>query len=184
MGYAIAAACAEEGAKVTLVSGPVHLENPHPAISLVRVTTAAEMAAACLEHFPRCHVGILTAAVADYTPLHSSGQKLKRRGGNLNIEMEPTIDIAASLGRMKKEDQVLVGFALETENEQTNARDKIKKKNFDFIVLNSLRDKGAGFEVDTNKISIIDRDNNVAVFELKPKTEVAKDIIVKLLEYV
>ena len=184
MGYAIAAACAEEGAEVILVSGPVHLEIPHPSIRLVRVTTAAEMAEACIGHFPGCRAGILTAAVADYTPVASSARKLKRGDGRLSIELEPTRDIAAELGRMKKESQVLVGFALETENERANALEKIRKKHLDFIVLNSLRDEGAGFEVDTNKISIIDADNNVDEYELKSKEGAARDIIGKLMEYV
>ena len=142
------------------------------------------MASSCFEEFEHCHAGILAAAVADYTPRVKADNKLKRNGERMTLELEPTTDIAAELGRRKRSGQVLVGFALETDNEKDNARAKIKKKNFDFIVLNSLRDEGAGFAVDTNKISIIDSDNNVIDFELKTKTEVALDILDKLLEYV
>ena len=184
MGYAIAEACAEEGAEVILVSGPVNLEPRHPSVRKISVTTAAEMATNCFREFEHCHVGIMTAAVADYSPRVVAGNKLKRTGAKMTIELEPTLDIAAELGRRKKSGQVLVGFALETDNEKENAKGKILKKNFDFIVLNSLRDEGAGFAVDTNKICIIDADNNVSDFELKPKTEVAQDILTKLLDYV
>ena len=184
MGYALAETCAEEGAEVILVSGPTSLTTHHPAIQRIDVTTAAEMSAASLEQFPQCDAGIMTAAVADYAPMETSGKKVKRTKDNLLIELEPTSDIAAGLGKQKKKGQVLVGFALETDNEVTNARKKMSSKNFDFIVLNSLRDKGAGFGHDTNKITIIDRDNNIRNFELKSKKEVASDIINKLLEYV
>ena len=184
MGFAIAEAVAAEGAQVILVAGPTSLSTTHPSIIRIDVTTAAEMASACIEQFVNCHVGIMTAAVADYTPREKSGQKLKSSSESLTIELEPTIDIAAELGKRKTGKQVLVGFALETENEKGNAQKKINKKNLDFIVLNSLRDKGAGFAYDTNKISIIDADNNVDDFELKSKADVALDILNKLIEYI
>ncbi len=184
MGYAIAETCAEEGARVFLVSGPVDLEAVHAGITRFHVTSAKEMADKCFDLFGECQVGIMTAAVADYTPARKYSSKVKRTKENLTIELIPTADIAAELGRRKRENQVLVGFALETDQEEVNAQSKLKKKNFDFIVLNSLNDKGAGFGVDTNKITIIDTDNNIRHFELKSKREVARDIIEKLVEYV
>jgi phosphopantothenoylcysteine decarboxylase/phosphopantothenate--cysteine ligase len=173
-----------EGAEVILVSGPSSLDINHPNIQKIDVTSASEMATACVEQFGSCRVGIMTAAVADFTPKVKAVEKIKSSSENTIIELEPTTDIAAALGKVKKEDQVLVGFALETENEKDNALKKIRKKNFDFIVLNSLRDDGAGFAYDTNKVCIIDADNNVYDFELKSKKEVAVDIINKLTEYV
>jgi phosphopantothenoylcysteine decarboxylase/phosphopantothenate--cysteine ligase len=184
MGFVLAEACAEEGASVLLVSGPVNLEHVHPGITRFDVTSAGEMAEKCLALFGECRVGIMTAAVADYTPSRKYTSKLKRTKENLVIELVPTPDIAAELGRRKRKDQVLVGFALETEREEANARLKLKKKNLDFIVLNSLKDEGAGFGADTNKITIIDADNNIRHFELKSKREVAYDIIDKLVDYV
>jgi len=184
MGYAIAEACAEEGASVLLVSGPVNLEVVHPGISRFDVTSANEMAEKCFSLFGECNAGIMTAAVADYTPLRKYDSKVKRTKENLTIKLVPTTDIAAELGRRKRIDQVLVGFALETDQEEVNAQSKLIKKNFDFIVLNSLKDKGAGFGGDTNKITIIDTDNNIRYFELKSKRQVANDIIEKLVEYV
>lgn len=184
MGYAVAEACAEEGASVMLVSGPVNLEAVHPGITRFNVTSAKEMAEKCFALFGECQAGIMTAAVADYTPVREYRSKLKRTKENLAIELEPTSDVAAELGRRKRNDQVLVGFALETDQEEVNAQSKLKKKNFDFIVLNSLNDKGAGFGIDTNKITIIDADNNIQYFELKSKRAVANDIIEKLVEYV
>jgi len=184
MGYAIAEACAEEGASVLLVSGPVHLEAVHPGISRFNVTSADEMAEMCFSLFGECQAGIMTAAVADYTPSRKHSSKIRRTKENLSIELVPTTDIAAELGRRKRKDQVLVGFALEKDQEEENAHAKMKKKNLDFIVLNSLNDMGAGFGVNTNKITIIDADNNFRYFELKSKREVANDIIDKLVEYV
>jgi phosphopantothenoylcysteine decarboxylase/phosphopantothenate--cysteine ligase len=184
MGYAIAEACAEEGASVLLVSGPVNIKALHPGITRFDVTSANEMAEKCFALFGDCQAGIMTAAVADYTPSRKYGSKVKRTKENLTIELVPTLDIAAELGRRKRQDQVLVGFALETDQEEVNAQNKLRRKNFDFIVLNSLNDKGAGFGVDTNKITIIDTDNNIRYFELKSKREVADDIIEKLVEYV
>ncbi len=184
MGYAIAEVCAKEGAEVHLVSGPVNFSPVNPMIKLYNVTSAAEMASRCITLYKKCDAGILTAAVADFTPKQRSGQKIKQTGNSWMLELEPTIDIAAALGKSKKKGQVLVGFALETTDELENARSKLKRKNFDFIVLNSLNDKGAGFGFDTNKISILERDNNIRIFELKTKKEVALDIVDKLLEYV
>ncbi len=184
MGYALAEACADEGARVILVSGPTNLSPVHPAIERIDVRTAAEMASACFTCFPDCRIAIMAAAVADYSPVDTIQNKMKRSAGKLVIELEPTADIAAELGKRKKAGQVLAGFALETDNERNNAMQKIRAKNFDFIVLNSLRDKHSGFGYDTNKISIIDANNNISDFELKPKEEVAIDIVRKLFEYV
>ncbi len=184
MGYAIAEACAREGAEVLLVSGPVNLTPVNPRIKRYMVTSAAEMASRCCSLFPKCDAGILTAAVADYTPSKKSEQKIRRQGQNWMLELEPTRDIATELGKAKKPGQVLAGFALETGHEMNNAREKLRRKNFDFIMLNSLNDKGAGFGFDTNKISILEKDNNIRIFELKSKKEVALDIVDKLLEYV
>lgn len=184
MGYAIAEACAGEGAEVLLVSGPVNLSPVNPRIKLYKVTSAAEMANRCISLYESCDAGILTAAVADFTPGLKSDRKVKRSGGTWVLELEPTRDIAAALGKAKRKGQVLVGFALETEHELENARHKLNRKNFDFIVLNSLNDRGAGFGYDTNKITILEKDNNIRIFELKSKKEVALDVVEKLLEYV
>jgi phosphopantothenoylcysteine decarboxylase/phosphopantothenate--cysteine ligase len=183
MGYAIAESLAENGALVTLISGPVAVGIRHPNIRLIHVTSAREMFEQSVMNFPDCNAAILSAAVSDYTPVREYKKKIKRRNENLIIELKPTDDIAETLGRMKQQNQVLVGFALESENEINNAVRKIKKKNLDFIVLNSLRDEGAGFGTDTNRVIIIDRDNNIEKFELKLKKEVAKDIITKLEKY-
>ncbi len=184
MGYAIAEACAGEGAEVLLVSGPVNLSTSNPRIRRYMVTTAAEMASRCTSLWDKCDAGILTAAVADFAPRRSLEQKVRRSGQTWVLELEPTRDIAAELGKAKKPGQVLAGFALETVNELENARDKLRRKNFDFIMLNSLNDRGAGFGFDTNKISILERDNNIRIFKLKSKKEVALDIVNKLVEYV
>ena len=180
MGYAIAAECARRGAKVELISGPTHLTANHPLITLTRVESAEEMYRNATEKFPACHAAILSAAVADFTPDSTADSKIKREKGEQTLLLKPTHDIAASLGQMKSGSQRLVGFALETDDEQTNAEHKLEKKNLDFIVLNSLRDKGAGFNYDTNKVSIISRSGEVQHFPLKAKTEVAADIVDKL----
>jgi len=177
MGIAIAEAFAERGADVKLILGPSALEVSHNSIQRIDVTSAKEMFEKSLEFFPLSQVAILAAAVADYRPLHVSDKKIKKKEGNLNIELERTRDIAATLGGMKKDDQIIVGFALETNNEIVNAKRKLEKKNFDFIVLNSLNDKGAGFKHDTNKVSIISKHNGTQQFNLKLKTEVAIDIV-------
>ena len=177
MGYALAEACAKQGAEVTLVSGPVMLQTKHPAIRRIDVESAQEMYSAATTHFPQADIAILSAAVADFTPETTADKKIKRKGDELVLNLRPTQDIAAALGAIKNENQLLVGFALETDNEVQNAQDKMKRKNFDFIVLNSLQDKGAGFRVDTNKITIIDRQQGTTAYETKSKQEVAEDII-------
>ncbi|WP_346857605.1 bifunctional phosphopantothenoylcysteine decarboxylase/phosphopantothenate--cysteine ligase CoaBC [uncultured Draconibacterium sp.] len=182
MGYAIAEELAKQGAQVTLVSGPVSVSTNNRNINVVKVVSAQEMYAASISAFKNCDAAVMCAAVADFTPVKTEDQKTKRGKENWNIELEPTKDIAAELGRVKTKKQVLVGFALETNDEVANAQKKLFKKNLDFIVLNSLNDKGAGFGVDTNKITIVDRNNNQQVFELKSKVEVAKDIVEKIVE--
>ena len=177
MGFALAEACAEQGAEVTLVSGPVVLQTNHPGIKRIDVESAAQMYEAATKHFPKADIAILCAAVADFTPKITADKKIKRKGDNLKLELQPTQDIAASLGSVKKKKQMLVGFALETDNELMNAKDKMERKNFDFIVLNSLQDKGAGFRVGTNKVTIIDRHNGLTAYDTKSKKEVAEDIV-------
>jgi phosphopantothenoylcysteine decarboxylase/phosphopantothenate--cysteine ligase len=176
MGYAIAGECNKRGAEVTIVSGPVSIPKPK-GVRVIDVKSAAEMLDACLRYFPETDIAIMNAAVADYTPVHAAAKKIKRTKDDMFIELKPTKDIAAELGKIKKSGQVLIGFALETDNEEKNAAGKLIKKNLDFIVLNSLQDKGAGFGHDTNKISILFKDNNIKKFELKTKQEVAKDIL-------
>ena len=179
MGYALAEECARRGAEVILISGPVQIKCKHPNIQRIDVESAHEMFEAATTHFPTCDAGILCAAVADFTPENKAEEKIKREGDDLILHLKPTQDIAATLGKTKREGQTLVGFALETNNELTHAQGKLKRKNFDFIVLNSLNDKGAGFQHDTNKISIVSMDE-VKEFPLKPKSEVATDIIDEL----
>lgn len=181
MGYAIAHQAAQQGAEVILVSGPTNLEITHPNIKRIDVISATEMYQAATANFPNCNIGIMTAAVADFTPLSPEDKKVKRGKENYAIELTPTQDIAAALGEIKSENQKLIGFALETNNEKANAQIKLKKKNLDFIVLNSLNDKGAGFQHDTNKITIINRKNEQINFDLKSKTEVAKDIVNEII---
>ena len=180
MGYAIAKECADRGADVQLVSGPTHLSISHPLITLIKVESADEMYRSATEIFPSCDAAVLSAAVADFTPETKAGSKIKREKGAQILELKPTQDIAATLGRMKSDRQILAGFALETDNEQANAQHKLEKKNLDFIVLNSLRDEGAGFNYDTNKVSIISRDGKKEDFPLKSKADVAADIVNKL----
>ena len=177
MGFALAEVCAEQGAEVTLVSGPVMLQTKHPGIKRIDVESAQQMYEAATKHFPKADIAILCAAVADFTPKTTADKKIKRKGDNLKLELQPTKDIAAALGAVKKKKQVLVGFALETDNEQKNAKEKMERKNFDFIVLNSLQDKGAGFRVDTNKVTIIGRHNDLTAYDIKSKREVAEDIV-------
>lgn len=179
MGYALAEACASRGAEVVLVSGPVTLQAVHPNIQRIDVESAAEMHRATADAFKDADAGILCAAVADFTPEQVADQKIKREKDDLVLRLKPTCDIAASLGKEKRPDQLLVGFALETCDEVSHAQDKLVRKNFDFIVLNSLNDKGAGFRCDTNKITIIDRAEAVS-YPLKRKQEVAEDIVDKL----
>lgn len=180
MGYALAESCAQSGAEVILISGPVNLSTVHPAIRRIDVETAEEMYEAAMEFYPACHAGILCAAVADFTPATVAPNKIKREKEDLIIQLQPTRDIAASLGKIKQPHQRLVGFALETNDELAHAQEKRIRKNFDFIVLNSLNDKGAGFRCDTNKITIVD-ESGCTSYPLKNKKEVANDIIDKLV---
>ena len=178
MGLSLAAACAAQGAAVTLIAGPVALQTQHPAIRRVDVESADEMYAAAMSSFPEADAAILCAAVADYKPETEATEKIKRETkGEMTLNLVPNRDIAAALGAVKRPDQILAGFALETNNEQSHAESKLKRKNLDFIVLNSMRDAGAGFQHDTNKIDIIDADGSIIRYPLKSKSEVAVDII-------
>ncbi len=182
MGVALSEEAAAEGAEVFLVIGPSSVKTNHPNIKRTDVTSAQEMYDACIAAFKKCDVAIMSAAVADYRPVKPSPVKIKKKDIALNIELEPTKDILAQLGKTKKKNQVVAGFALETDNEVENAKKKLRSKNLDFIVLNSLQDKKAGFRHDTNKITIIDSNNKISNFELKSKEEVAKDIIAHLVK--
>jgi phosphopantothenoylcysteine decarboxylase / phosphopantothenate---cysteine ligase len=177
MGYAIADKFAKAGAEVTLVSGQVSLKSPDSSINLVKVRSAKEMFEATKTSFDEADIIVLSAAVADYTPAVVADKKIKKKEETFNIELTKTIDIAKTLGASKRSDQLLVGFALETDNEVENAIGKIKSKNLDMIVLNSLQNSGAGFGHDTNKISIIKRDGTMIDFDLKSKQDVAMDIM-------
>ncbi|MBR3883363.1 MAG: bifunctional phosphopantothenoylcysteine decarboxylase/phosphopantothenate--cysteine ligase CoaBC [Bacteroidaceae bacterium] len=176
MGFALAHECALRGADVTLVAGPVSLETPHPAIHRIDVESAEQMCSAATESFTDCDVAILCAAVADFRPIEVADKKIKRTGDGMTIELQPNPDIAATLGKSKRKGQLLAGFALETDNAEQNAIHKLEKKNLDFIVLNSLADKGAGFAVDTNKVTIIDKEG-ATEYPLKSKKDVARDIV-------
>ena len=181
MGYAIADELCSRGAEVTLISGPVSVSTKNKNIKVIKVNTALEMFNACVTCFELMDAAILSAAVADYTPFAPASEKIKREKDDLYLELKPTQDIAAELGKQKRENQVLAGFALETTNELQNAQKKLQKKHLDFIVLNSLNDRGAGFGVDTNMVTIIDKHNNIEKSELKSKDEVAVDIVNKLV---
>lgn len=176
MGFALAGCFAARGAKVYLVSGPTNQKTEDQTITVIQVTSADEMYAAVLEHADTADILVYAAAVADYKPKVAVDKKIKKAGNELTIELVKNVDIAAALGKQKKPGQFSVGFALETDNESANAAEKLKKKNLDMIVLNSLRDEGAGFKHDTNKITIIEKDS-VTAFDLKLKTEVAQDIV-------
>ncbi len=177
MGFAIAEELANQGAKVTLVCGPVVLNTSNPGIFRMDVESALEMKEACLKVFPATDGAVMCAAVADYRPKHPATQKIKRQNDEFSVELVANDDIAGLLGGMKKSTQLLAGFALETVDAMEHAREKLEKKNLDFIVLNSLQDQGAGFGVDTNKITIITKDHQVREYGLKSKKEVAKDIV-------
>ena len=177
MGLAIAEEFAGREAEVVLVCGPVNLKTSHPAIRRVDVESAAQMYEVTSKEFVNSDVAVLSAAVADFTPKEKADHKIKRGKDDLLLELLPTKDIAAELGRIKTASQLLVGFALETNDEEVNALSKMQRKNLDMIVLNSLNDKGAGFSVDTNKVTILDKAGNKTVYELKTKVEVAKDIV-------
>ena len=177
MGLAIAEELAGRGAEVVLVCGPVNLKTSHPAIRRVDVESAAQMYEVTSNEVVNSDVAVLSAAVADFTPKEKADHKIKRGKDDLLLELLPTKDIAAELGRIKTVSQLLVGFALETNDEEMNALSKMQRKNLDMIVLNSLNDKGAGFSVDTNKVTILDKAGDKTVYELKTKVEVAKDIV-------
>jgi phosphopantothenoylcysteine decarboxylase / phosphopantothenate---cysteine ligase len=180
MGIALADASAGMGAEVTLVLGPVEIRPENKEIRIINVSTAEEMAKASIKAFSESEIGILSAAVADFTPETVASSKVKRGADSFSLNLIPTIDIAATLGKNKRDDQLLIGFALETDNELDNAIGKLRRKNLDMIVLNSLRESGAGFGLETNRITIIDKNNNIDKFELKSKREVAIDILNKI----
>ena len=182
MGIALAIEAANNGALVSLVLGPTHLECNHTNIKVYKVITASQMYEQVNACFSTSDIGIFTAAVADYKPNIVAKNKIKKSDNNLNISLEKTVDILEEMGNKKSDKQFIVGFALETDNEVENAKDKLKRKNLDMIVLNSLNNKGAGFQHNTNKITIIDKANNISNFELKDKSEVAKDVIDKIIE--
>ena len=183
MGFALAEVCAQQGAEVELIAGPVALTTQHERIHRHDVVSAAEMHEATTRLFPKADAAILCAAVADFTPAQTAETKIKREGsGGLHLDLIPTQDIAACLGQMKRKDQCLVGFALETNNEREHALGKLQRKNLDFIVLNSLRDAGAGFAHDTNKITILTTEGEEKPFPLKSKLEVAEDIVKEMAE--
>ena len=177
MGYAIAAACLEQGAFVTLVTGPVGLELKHPHLTTIKVESATDMWVACQQYFALTDIAIFAAAVADYRPEIVAKQKIKKQEDSFTIKMVKNIDIAYEFGKVKSAAQVAVGFALETENELVHATVKLKKKNFDMVVLNSVNDANAGFGFDTNKITIVKNDGSIIPYALKNKNQVAEDII-------
>ncbi|UOQ55230.1 phosphopantothenoylcysteine decarboxylase [Hymenobacter cellulosivorans] len=182
MGYALAEAFAEQGAHVTLISGPTNLPNPASAlIQTTRVQTAAEMYQAAAAAAPAADVWVFAAAVADYRPQEVAQNKIKKDGETLTLELVKNVDIAGTLGKTKRPEQFSVGFALETNDEEAHARGKLQRKNFDLIVLNSLRDPGAGFRHDTNKVTLLDAAGQMTIFELKPKAAVAHDIVQTVL---
>ena len=177
MGFAIAEQAYLQGADVTLISGPSHEQLNYNSIKLIRVTTANEMFEASLKLFKQANITIMSAAVADYQPIEILSNKIKKKHAEWNLKLQKTTDILFQLGKQKTKSQFLVGFALETENEIENAHKKLKNKNADAIVLNSLNDTNAGFGFDTNKITILYKDGTTSKFELKNKKDVAKDII-------
>ena len=183
MGFALADECARRGAEVTLISGPVDLHTESASIHRINVESAKEMYDAAIEAFEFSDSAILCAAVADFSPELVSNEKIKRGEDDFVIRLKPTQDIASELGKRKRKDQILVGFALETTNELENAKSKLARKNLDFIVLNSLQESGAGFRHDTNKIAILEKSGETTSFELKTKKEVAQDIVDKLSIY-
>ena len=182
MGIALAIEAANNGALVSLILGPTHLECNHANITVYKVVTASQMHEQVNAHFSTTDIGIFAAAVADYKPNIVAKNKIKKSDNNLNISLEKTVDILTEMGNKKSDKQFIVGFALETDNEVENAKDKLKRKNLDMIVLNSLNNNGAGFQHNTNKVTVIDKANNICNFELKDKSEVAKDVIGKIIE--
>lgn len=183
MGFALAESCAAAGAEVTLIAGPVTLQTHHPAIRRIDVESADEMYDAAVAAFPICDAAIMCAAVADYKPVGYSATKLKRSDDEMTLQLTPNRDIAAALGAMKRDGQCVAGFALETDDENAHAREKLRKKNLDFVVLNSLRHEGAGFRCDTNRVTIIGCDGSSRDYPCKPKREVADDIVAYMAAY-
>lgn len=181
MGIAIAEELSAKGAEVTLVLGPTHLRPSDNSIRTVSVGSALEMYHACSLVFPESDITVFAAAVADYKPRHFSETKIKKKDDDMVLELEKTVDIAAAVGKLKKKGQIMIGFALETDNEEVNATAKLKKKNLDLVVLNSMKDAGAGFGHDTNKISIISKEGDVLSYELKHKKSVAADIVNQII---
>jgi phosphopantothenoylcysteine decarboxylase/phosphopantothenate--cysteine ligase len=184
MGIALADAAVDYGASVDLVLGPVNIIPGNSLVNIINVITAQSMADECIQRFADCDIAILAAAVADFTPEEISPKKIKKGQTDFLLKLKATTDIAKTLGLAKKPTQILAGFALETDNEIANAEDKLKKKNLDLIILNSLNESGAGFGHDTNKITIIDRNNIINKFELKSKDEAAKDILDKIVSLI
>lgn len=183
MGFAIASECLAKGAYVKLICGPTQLEIKHPRLELTRVTSAEEMLREVQKRWDKMNIGIFSAAVADYRPKKTASQKIKKSDDDMSIELSKNPDILAWAGSNKSKDQVLIGFALETSDVVEYATEKLKRKNLNMIVMNSLQDTGAGFAVDTNKVSILDNHNNFISFELKSKSEVAKDVVEYLINY-
>ncbi|MEJ6982184.1 bifunctional phosphopantothenoylcysteine decarboxylase/phosphopantothenate--cysteine ligase CoaBC [Pedobacter sp. P351] len=184
MGFAIAEELSRQGAEVTLISGPSSEKTTNNSIVRINICSSNEMADVVQQYFGQSDITIMSAAVADYRPKEISAEKIKKQSSEFNLELVKTTDILSELGKIKREGQLLIGFALETENEQVNAKDKLKRKNLDFIVLNSLQDKGAGFQTDTNKVTIIDKNLNSVTYPLKTKQEVAKDICQKIIDLI
>ena len=181
MGFAIAEEFARHGAEINLITGPTQLHTQHPRIHVTQVTTAKEMLEACSGYFGEADITVWSAAVADFRPSEEAKQKIKKKTDDLVLKLTRTDDIAATFGKSKRNGQIVVGFALETEEEESNALKKLESKNFDLIVLNSLNDRGAGFGHDTNKVTIMDREKK-ATFELKSKKEVAADIVKAIID--
>lgn len=181
MGLAIAEELARRGAEVHLVLGPSSVKTTLPGIYVHKVQTAEQMFDTCMAEFPSADIAVMSAAVADYTPVETAPEKIKKTSGTLVIELTKTKDILKSLGQLKKDGQLLVGFALETANERQYALDKLASKNADLIVLNSLKDEGAGFGYDTNKVTIFEKGGNEIVYDRKPKQQVAKDIVDRIV---
>ena len=184
MGFALAEELSRQGAEVVLISGPSSERTISNSIVRIDVGSSAEMLNEVVQHFNESNITIMSAAVADYRPKEISTEKIKKQNSEFNLELVKTTDILSELGKRKQRNQILVGFALETENEEENAKDKLLRKNLDFIVLNSLKDKGAGFKADTNKVTIIDKNLELTTYSLKTKQEVAKDICQKIIDLI
>lgn len=182
MGFALAEAFADRGFDVLLIAGPVHIVAVNPAIKRIDVVSADDMYRAVMQHFAENDVAVFCAAVADFTPTVAADHKIKRKTDDLVIRLKPTQDIAAAAGRQKRQGQFIVGFALETDDEEANAVDKMHRKNLDMIVLNSLNDQGAGFGYDTNKVTVIERNGQRTDLPLQSKTEVARRIVEAVVE--